>query len=53
MRVLSRPKDGGERGYRPVISTVAYLDRPVYVVQVRLEGAETLTTVIATGNHPF
>jgi hypothetical protein len=53
MRVLSQPEDGGERDYRPVINTVAHLDQQVYAVQVKVEGATALNTIIATGNHPF
>ncbi|MDR1888838.1 MAG: Hint domain-containing protein [Zoogloeaceae bacterium] len=53
MNVLSQPENGGERDYRPVINTVAHLDQQVYAVQVKVEGATTLTTLIATGNHPF
>ncbi|GHT91685.1 hypothetical protein FACS1894116_00640 [Betaproteobacteria bacterium] len=52
-RVLSQPEDGGERDYRPVINTVAHLDQQVYAVQVKVEGTAALTTIIATGNHPF
>jgi hypothetical protein len=53
MKVFSQPEDGGERAYRPVINTVAHLDQPVHAVQIKVEGADSLTTVIATGNHPF
>ena len=52
-RVLSQPEQGGEQDYRTVINTVAHLDQVVYAVQVRVTGADTLTTVIATPNHPF
>jgi hypothetical protein len=53
MKVLSQPKDGGERAFRPVINAVAHLDQKVYAVQIEVDGAAALTTVIATGNHPF
>lgn len=52
-QVLSQPEQGGERAWRPVINTVAHLDQQVYAVQVKVQGANTLTTLIATPNHPF
>ncbi|MDR3298499.1 MAG: HINT domain-containing protein [Candidatus Accumulibacter sp.] len=51
--MLSQPEDGGERAFRPVINAVAHLDQKVYAVQIEVDGAAALTTVIATGNHPF
>ncbi len=52
-RVLSQPEDGGEQDYRSVVNTVAHLDQRVMVVQVRVDGASELTTIITTPNHPF
>jgi hypothetical protein len=52
-RVLSQPEEGGEQDYRAVINTMAHLDQQVYAVQVKVDGADTLTTLIATPNHPF
>jgi hypothetical protein len=53
MKVLSQPEDGGERAYRQVINAVAHLDQQVFAVQIKVEGAAALTTIIATGNHPI
>ena len=52
-RVLAQPENGGELDYRPIINKVAHLNQAVYAVQVKVEGVETLTTLISTGNHPF
>ncbi|MFT5960936.1 MAG: VCBS repeat-containing protein, partial [Burkholderiaceae bacterium] len=52
-RVLSQPEHGGMPAYRPVNNTVAHLDQQVHAVQVKVAGADTLTTLIATPNHPF
>lgn len=52
-RVLSQPENGGKQDWRPVLNTVATLDQQVYAVQVKVAGATTLTTIIATPNHPF
>jgi hypothetical protein len=50
---LAQPEGGGELDYRPVINKVATLDQPVYALQVKVQGAHSLTTLITTGNHPF
>ena len=51
--VLTQPEQGGERTYRRVLNKVSHLDQAVYAVQVRTLADDTLTTLIATGTHPF
>lgn len=55
--VLTQPEQGGERTYRRVLHKVTHLDQAVYAVQVRTHsednGNAPLTTLIATGSHPF
>jgi hypothetical protein len=53
MQVLAQPEQGGPRAWRSVVNTVAHLDQQVYAVQVNVPGAQVLTTLITTANHPF